>query len=360
MPLETPLHAAHLAAGGKMVEFAGWELPIHYGSQMEEHSAVRSSAGMFDVSHMGTVDFRGPQAREFLQRVLANDIDRAAEQGQAIYSCMLNDQGGVIDDLITFRVDNDFYRGVLNAARREVDLEWLRRHAEGFDVEITEREDLAIIAVQGPEAGAKLGSVLGGDGAAVVEALKPFRAASHGDFYIARTGYTGEDGFEVMLPGDHAVELWDQLVAAGVRPCGLGARDSLRLEAGLNLYGQDMDESTTPLISNLGWTVAFTPEDRDFIGRKALEQQKAQGVAQQLVGLVFGRGGIPRAGAVVNTSEGPGVITSGVFGPTVKGPVALARVPAGNFEEVEVELRGRSLAARVVSLPFVRHGKVRV
>src|SRR5699024_4390512 len=230
MPLETPLHAAHLAAGGKMVEFAGWELPIHYGSQMEEHSAVRSSAGMFDVSHMGTVHFRGPQAGEFHQRDLSNDIDRAAEQGQAIYSCMLNDQGGVIDDLITFRVDNDFYRGVLNAARREVDLEWLRRHAEGFDVEITEREDLAIIAVQGPEAGAKLGSVLGSDGAAVVEALKPFRAASHGDFYIARTGYTGEDGFEVMLPGDHAVELWDQLVAAGVRPCGLGARDSLRLE----------------------------------------------------------------------------------------------------------------------------------
>ncbi|NBB91534.1 MAG: glycine cleavage system aminomethyltransferase GcvT [Gammaproteobacteria bacterium] len=357
MTSKTPLHAAHLDAGGKMVDFAGWELPIHYGSQLEEHQAVRESAGMFDVSHMTVVDIHGPQARDFLRHLLANDVAKLGEQGQALYGCMLDDKGGVIDDLITYWLDGDFFRTVVNAATRENDLAWMRRVAGDFDVEIVERDDLAMIAVQGPEARDKVIEVLG---ARQAESLKPFRATTHGDYFIARTGYTGEDGFEVLLPAGEATGFWQALLDAGVRPCGLGARDSLRLEAGLNLYGQDMDTTTTPLESNLGWTVAFEPADRDFLGRAALESQKESGVPRQLVGLVLGRGGIPRTGAVVHTSAGEGQVTSGVFGPSTQCPVALARIPAGEFDEVEVELRGRRLAARVVKPPFVRQGKVRV
>lgn len=357
MSSKTPLHAAHVAAGGKMVDFAGWELPIHYGSQMEEHKAVREAAGMFDVSHMTVVDIHGDDARDFLRHLLANDVAKLADKGRALYGCMLDENGGVIDDLITYWLDEQFYRTVVNAATRENDLAWMRRVAGAFDVEIVERDDLAMIAVQGPDAREKVIDILS---AREAESLKPFRATSHGDFFIARTGYTGEDGFEVLLPAGEAEGFWNALLDAGVQPCGLGARDSLRLEAGLNLYGQDMDTTTTPLESNLGWTVAFEPEDRDFIGRTALERQNEAGVSRQMVGLVLGRGGIPRTGAVVHTPAGEGQVTSGVFGPTTQCPVALARIPAGEFDEVEVELRGRKLSARVVKPPFVRQGKVRV
>lgn len=357
MTAHTPLHDAHLQAGGTMVEFAGWQLPIHFGSQIDEHHAVRKAAGMFDVSHMGVVDLHGPGAKDFLRHLLANDVARLKEHGQALYACMLNEQGGVLDDLITYWVDEHFYRTVLNAANRENDLAWMRRIAADFDVEILERSELAMIAVQGPEAREKVIELLGAQQA---EALKPFRGMAHGDYYLARTGYTGEDGFEILLPASEATRLWQALLDKGVTPCGLGARDSLRLEAGLNLHGQDMDAQVTPLESSLAWTVAFEPAERDFIGRQALEQQQAQGVAHQLVGLVLGRGGIPRSGAPVHTSAGQGQVTSGVFGPTTQCPIALARIPAGDFAEVEVELRGRQLKARVVAPPFVRFGKVRI
>ncbi|QOC22984.1 glycine cleavage system aminomethyltransferase GcvT [Wenzhouxiangella sp. AB-CW3] len=357
MPNKTPLHDAHVAAGGKMVDFAGWELPIHYGSQIEEHHAVRRAAGMFDVSHMTVVDIQGAGARDYLRYLLANDIAKLGETGQALYGCMLDHQGGVLDDLITYYLADDFYRTVVNAATRDQDIAWMREQAGDFDVDIVERDDLAMVAVQGPEARERVIDVLN---AAAAESLKPFRAISHGDYFVARTGYTGEDGFEVLMPESEAEGFWQQLVEAGVQPCGLGARDSLRLEAGLNLYGQDMDTSTTPLESNLGWTVAFDPGDRQFIGRKALEQQKADGVPRRLVGLVMGRGGIPRTGSTVHTDNGEGQVTSGAFGPTTECPVALARIPAGEFEEVEVELRGRRLKARVVKPPFVRMGKVRI
>jgi aminomethyltransferase len=357
MPNKTPLHPSHLAAGGKMVDFAGWELPINYGSQMEEHHAVRRQAGMFDVSHMTVVDIQGEQAGPFLRRLLANDVAKLTEPGQALYGCMLNEKGGVIDDLITYYLDDRFYRTIVNAATREVDLDWMRAQAASFEVAITERDDLAMIAVQGPQARRLVIDTLkAGD----LEELKPFRAKSHGDYFIARTGYTGEDGFEVLLSADQAEGFWQALVEAGVRPCGLGARDSLRLEAGLNLYGQDMDTNTTPLESNLGWTVAFEPSDRDFIGRSALQAQKASGVERQLVGLVLERGAIPRTDAVVHTPAGEGRVTSGSFGPTIECPVALARIPAGDFDKVEIELRGRRLSGRVVKPPFVRSGKVRV
>lgn len=357
MSKQTPLFNAHLAADGKLVDFAGWQLPISYGSQMEEHHAVRRSAGMFDVSHMTVVDVTGAGARDYLRRLLANDIAKLTERGQALYGCMLNEQGGVIDDLITYWIDDGFYRTIVNAATREADLAWMREQASDADVRIEERADLAMVAVQGPEARERVIEVLA---APELAALKPFRAASHGDYFVARTGYTGEDGFEVLLPNELVESFWQALMDRQVRPCGLGARDSLRLEAGLNLYGQDMDTTTSPLESNLAWTVAFEPSDRDFIGRQALLDQKEAGVPRQLVGLVLGKGAIPRTGAVVHTSVGEGVVTSGIFGPSTECPVALARIPAGQFDEVDVELRGRRLAARVVKPPFVRNGVVKI
>ena len=356
MAAKTPLHGEHVEAGARMVEFAGWELPIRYGSLVEEHHAVRRNAGMFDVSHMTVVDIESAGARDGLRRLLANDVDKIRERGQAIYGCMLNDDGGIIDDLITYRLEDDFYRMVVNAATRETDLAWIRDRLAGFDARVTERDDLAMIAVQGPDAVKHVVEVLGAPG---IADLKPFRSTVHGDFFVARTGYTGEDGCEIILPNDEAPPLWREFVDRGVVPCGLGARDSLRLEAGLNLYGQDMNTATTPLESNLAWTVAFEPADRDFIGRAPLEKQKQEGIDRKLVGLVFGSGGIPRQGAKVVTSEGEGEVTSGGFGPTVERPIALARVPAGAEGEVEVELRGRRLPARIVKPPFVRNGKPR-
>lgn len=355
MSKQTPLHQAHLDAGGRMVEFAGWSLPIRYGSLVEEHHAVRRAAGMFDVSHMTVIDLEGLGARQFLRRLLANDVDKIRMPGQAIYSCMLDDQGGVLDDLIAYRLEEEFYRLVVNAATRESDLAWIERQGQGFELEVRERDDLAMIAVQGPAAVDHLVDLLR---LPALAALKPFHSMLHGDLFLARTGYTGEDGFEVVLPNADALSLWQALNRSGVVPCGLGARDSLRLEAGLNLYGQDMDRSTTPLESNLAWTVAFEPAERDFIGRRALERQRDAGVLRKLVGLLFEAGGIPRHGARVVTEAGEGVVTSGGFGPSIDRPIAMARIPAAAGERVEVELRGRRLPARVVKLPFVRQGKV--
>jgi len=338
-----------------MVEFAGWEMPIRYASLVEEHHAVRRAAGMFDVSHMTTVDLEGSGTRAALERLLANDVGRIREPGQALYGCMLDEDGGILDDLITYRLDDDFYRLVVNAATRERDLDWIGGQLEGFDTRLRERDDLAMLAVQGPAAIAHVVEVLN---APQLETLKPFRSLSHGDVFIARTGYTGEDGCELLLSGELAVDLWRRLAERGVVPCGLGARDSLRLEAGLNLYGQDMDTATTPLESNLSWTVAFEPAGRDFIGRGALQRQRAEGVPRKLVGLLFEPGGIARQGAAVSTEAGPGEVTSGGFSPTLERPIAMARVPSGAEGEVEVELRGRTRGARIVKLPFVRKGKV--
>jgi len=358
--LTTPLIQAHEDAGGRLVDFAGWQLPIHYGSQIEEHHAVRQKAGVFDVSHMTVVDIEGTGAKAYLDRLLANDIARLVEDGQALYGCMLNEQGGILDDLITYRLSETFYRTVVNAATRDADLAWMQAQTAGFEVSVTEREDLAMLAVQGPEARAAVIEVLS---APALGEIKPFNARSHGDYFIARTGYTGEDGFEVLLPNDQAAEFWRALLAAGVQPCGLGARDSLRLEAGLNLYGQDMTDEVSPLASNLAWTVVLDDADgqpRDFIGREALAAQRAAGVEQQLVGLIMSKGAIPRTGTEVETSAGRGVVTSGSFSPTIERPIALARIPSGAGAEVSVLLRGRALPAQVVRPPFVRNGQIKV
>jgi aminomethyltransferase len=357
----TPLHDEHLAAGGKLVDFAGWEMPIHYGSQIEEHHAVRKRAGMFDVSHMTVVDLRGARVRDYLRRVLANDVARLGGGGKALYSCMLTANGGVIDDLIVYHPDDVDYRMVVNAATREKDIAWLVEQASPFEVTVQERPELAMIAIQGPAARECVLGVLDAQVAPIAAALRPFFAAFAGDWFIARTGYTGEDGFEVILPGEAATGFWRKLRAEGVRPAGLGARDTLRLEAGLNLYGADMDETVTPLESGLAWTVAWDPLERDFIGRAALEKQCREGVPRQLVGLVLeGRGVLRNHQKVFTGDGGAGEVTSGSFSPTLQRSIALARIPHDTGGGCQVEIRGKLLPARVVKPPFVRNGKVRI
>ena len=354
MAHRTPLYDAHLAAGAKMVDFGGWDMPIHYGSQLEEHHQVRRHAGMFDVSHMTIVDIAGQGARDYLRRLLANDVDKAKD-GHALYTGMLNERGGVVDDLIVYRGDNH-YRLVVNCATRDKDLAWMERQAGGFAVDIQERPELAMIAIQGPEARPILEKILCGDGGNAVARLPVFGYENVGRWLIARTGYTGEDGAEIILPGEQAEELWQRLFDAGVKPTGLGARDTLRLEAGLNLYGNDMDEDTTPWEAGMGWTVALDDPGRQFIGRDALEQQKTKG-HPQLSGLMLDGKGILRAHQKVFAEGGEGETTSGSFSPTLGQSIALARLPAGTSGQVEVEIRNKRLPAQVVRPPFVRNGK---
>jgi aminomethyltransferase len=334
----TPLYQEHIAASGKMVDFAGWDMPIHYGSQIEEHHQVRRDAGMFDVSHMVVVDLRGKGTRSFLARLLANDTGRLKIPGKALYSCMLNPDAGVIDDLIVYFMTDDWFRMVINAGTREKDLAWINSQAADFDVTINERADLAMIAVQGPNARDRAHQALGNI-ANKAKDLKPFFAAECGDLFIARTGYTGEDGYEIMVPNEQAGQVWQALATIGVKPCGLGARDTLRLEAGMNLYGQDMDETTTPLESGLGWTIAWEPADRDFIGRSVLEPQR-DSTDNKLVGLVLTDRGILRHHQkVIIEGVGEGLVTSGSFSPTLNRSIALARVPRATGEHCEVEIR---------------------
>jgi aminomethyltransferase len=357
----TPLNAVHKASGARTVDFGGWDMPVNYGSQIEEHHAVRREWGLFDVSHMLAVDLEGAGARQFLRGVLANDVAKLQSPGKALYSCMLNEEGGVIDDLIVYFFRDDRYRLVVNAGTAEKDLAWLERQRLRADlpVSLVPRRDLAIVAVQGPRAREGLWKAYPSLRAAS-EPLEPFSAAMAGTWMIARTGYTGEDGFEVILPADEVVAFWERLAAAGARPAGLGARDTLRLEAGMNLYGQDMDDATSPLDAGLAWTVDLKDARRDFTGRKALERR---GQSRQFLGLVLVEaGGVLRAHQKVKAPQGEGEITSGTFSPTMGKSIALARLPLGVAagDTVHVQVRDKALAARVVKAPFVRNGKVRV
>ena len=359
MGSKTPLYQAHVDAEARIVDFGGWDMPLNYGSQIDEHTAVREASGMFDVSHMTIVEIKGSDAKPYLQYVLANDVAKLTESGKALYTAMLNEDGGVIDDLIAYYLTDAHYRLIVNASTREKDLAWLENVAQQFDVSVEERIDLAIIAVQGPEAVEKTLSVISDEHQELVSNLKPFTAAYAGDLFVARTGYTGEDGFEILIPDNQAIELWNQLLAAGVKPCGLAARDTLRLEAGMNLYGNDMDESVTPLESNMGWTVAWEPEDRDFVGRKALEAQKEAGIPHKLIGLVLDGKGIMREGQeVLVNDEVVGVVTSGTMSPTTSKSIAIARVQRSlDAEEVLVQVRKKQIPAKVVKPGFVRKGK---
>jgi len=361
MGQKTPLSDSHVAAGARIVDFGGWDMPLHYGSQLEEHHIVRKSAGAFDVSHMTVVDVSGPEAAAFLRSLLANDIARLKEPGKALYSCMLNDNGGVVDDLITYYLGPDRYRVVVNAATRDKDMAWMKEQIAPFEASIEERTGLAMIAVQGPEARQRTATILDEQWREAALGLKYFYGLEAGDMFIARTGYTGEDGWEIMLPEHDAAEFWQQCVAAGVRPCGLGARDTLRLEAGMNLYGSDMDESISPLEAGLGWTIAWDPEDRDFTGRAALSVVRANDSRQRFAGLVLeGKGVLRDHMRVVVEGCDDGEITSGGFSPTLERSIAMARLPAGNYDRARVDVRGRLLDVRVVKMPFVRNGKSQI
>ncbi len=363
MPEKTPLHASHVKADATMVDFGGWDMPLHYGSQIEEHHAVRTDSGMFDVSHMSICDLTGPGALALLRYLMANDVAKLSEDGQAIYSCMLNPSGCVLDDLIVYRRGTNRYRVVSNASTRSKVLDWMNAHAEPFEVRIQARRELAMIAVQGPKARERAAKVLFDDEqqAAQALALKPFTSASIGEYFVAHTGYTGEAGWEIILPDQQAAECWQALTEGGLVPCGLGARDTLRLEAGMCLYGTDMDESRTPLEVGLKWTVTMDSDDgRDFIGRQALSEQLARGLEYKQVGLVLSGRGVLRSHQVVHTDAGEGEVTSGTFSPTMGKAIALARVPVKAADAVEVQIRNKRLEARVVRPPFVRHGKVRV
>lgn len=361
MGQRTPLYDLHVALGAKMVDFGGWDMPLHYGSQVEEHHQVRRECGVFDVSHMCVVDVSGEQAQAYLQRLLANDVARLQTPGKALYSAMLNEQGGVIDDLIVYLTGSSSeqsYRLVVNAGTRDKDLAWMHAQAGDFDVQLSERRDLAMLAIQGPKARSRVAELLTQARAALIHELKPFQGLPEADWFIARTGYTGEDGLEIVLPAAEVVSFFNDLVGAGISPIGLGARDTLRLEAGMNLYGQDMDEQVSPLLANMAWTIAWEPVARDFIGRSALEAQRAVGCPSKLVGLVLEERGVLRAHQVVRVEGiGDGEITSGSFSPTLNKSIALARVPAATGDRAEVEIRGKWYPVRVVRPGFVRNGK---
>ncbi|WP_241618698.1 glycine cleavage system aminomethyltransferase GcvT [Rosenbergiella epipactidis] len=361
MSQQTPLFAQHQACGARMVDFHGWLMPLHYGSQLDEHHAVRRAAGMFDVSHMTIVDLTGARTREFLRYLLANDVAKLTQPGKALYSAMLNASAGVIDDLIVYFIDEQHFRLVVNSATRENDLAWISEQSKEYGIQIEERRDLALIAIQGPEAIEKSQSVMSAEQRAAVAELKPFFSVESGGWFIATTGYTGERGYEIALPAEQAASLWQALLAVGVKPAGLGARDTLRLEAGLNLYGQEMDESINPLAANMAWTVAWQPEEREFIGRAALERLQEQGT-KKLVGLVLHEKGVlrnalPVSFTDINGNPQQGVITSGSFSPTLGCSVALARVPATVGDKAVVLIRQRELPVSVTQPCFVRAGK---
>lgn len=380
---ETSLVQAHRSMGAKLVDFGGWNMPLHYGSQMEEHHHVRTNAGMFDVSHMTVIDISSlptnqGAAKSYLQHLLANDVAKLTIPGKALYSGMLNHQGGVIDDLIVYWLGGENYRVIVNCATREKDLAWMRDQSSEFNIDIRERDDMAMVAVQGPNARAHSHTVLGecisSSDQNLLDALNVFQGQElniGGDeWFVARTGYTGEDGYEILLPNTQASTFWQKLADVGVAPCGLGARDTLRLEAGMNLYGHEMDDNTSPLVANMGWSVAWEPDSRDFVGREVLEKEKNEGVRYKLVGLVLEDKGVIRAGQTVQDQPTAlalgdkdannlltGIVTSGSFSPTLTKSIALARVPVSFKGRCFVQIRKKCLAVQIVKPNFVRHGK---
>lgn len=366
---ETPIIKAHQEMGAKLVDFGGWNMPIHYGSQIDEHHQVRKDAGMFDVCHMTIVDLRGCEVYDYLAKLLANDVAKiAGKPGKALYSCMLNNEGGVIDDLIVYAMDHAWVRLIVNSSTRVKDLAWMQSQIGNMAVDLNERDDLAMIAVQGPNARELAAKALGDDIAGALD-LKPFNALlinadseQANERFVARTGYTGEDGYEIVCPNKQAEQTWRQLSDAGVKPCGLGARDTLRLEAGMNLYGNDMDETQSPLESGLSWTVDFSNDNRHFIGRAALEKQKEQGLKYKFVGLVLNDKGVLRAhqAVIIEASSETGELTSGTFSPTMQQSIGFARVPIEASDTCQVAIRKKHLKAQIVKLPFVRNGKILV
>jgi aminomethyltransferase len=356
MAQRTPLFDAHVRAGARIVDFAGWEMPVQYAGILEEHAAVRERAGLFDVSHMGEVVFRGPKALPALQALFTNDLAKCAD-GQAQYGCLCKEDGGIVDDVVVYRRGAEDLLVCVNAGNRAKDFDWLHGHSSGADVQ-NESDAWAQLALQGPLA------------PQILQKLTSTRLGSVGTYrftdgevagvrcILARTGYTGEDGFELFCPPDAASKLWDAILDAGasegVRPCGLGARDSLRLEMAYRLYGSDMDETTTPLEAGLAWVVKL--DKGEFVGREALRRQKEAGLSRKLVGFTLSEPGIARHGyPVLQDGKPVGTVTSGTKSPSLGIPVGLSYVPAALAAEgsaFQVEIRGRPVAARVVKTPF--------
>jgi len=361
MALHTPLYDQHKTLNAQWTQFGDWEMPVNYGSQIDEHHAVRQHAGIFDVSHMGIVDLIGKDAKTFLRYALVNDVAKLKQDGDALYTCMLNGKGGVIDDLIIYYIDDAHYRIVWNAGTRDKDFAWFEKliKEKNFEVKLTDRKDLAMIAVQGPEAMDVTKNIFPTSAEQIAQ-LKPFKFYHENDWLMARTGYTGENGVEITAPIKEIVDLWKKFIGAGVQPCGLGARDTLRLEAGLNLYGHDMTEETSPLISNLGWTIDWSDENRDFVGKEIIKKEKEMGIKQKLVGLILpkDKGVLRQHQKVIVEGMGEGEITSGGFSPTLNVSIALARVPKATTDITgKVERRGEMLEVKIVKPCFVRHGK---
>lgn len=358
MGLRTPMYDMHLALGAKMVNFNGWDMPLHFGSQVDEHHHVRNECGVFDISHMSIFDIQGAQAQNFLQLLLSNDVALLDTVGSAQHSTLLNEQGGVIDDLMVFRTLTG-YRLICNAVTRERVQAWLEQHALAFSCSVTWRNDLSIFSVQGPLARERLAAILSSSRATLVQNLQHHHGAAEGDWFISCTGYTGEDGIEITLPSEQAIDFINELVGAGISPIGIGARDTLRLEAGFNLYGLDMNEHVSPLVAGMLDVISWEPSNRDFIGRSALQAQLDAGISEKLVGLVLEERGVLRAGQPVRIdSNTTGVITSGSFSPTLGKAIALARVPMHTGERAEVEIRHKWFPVRVVKPRFVRNGKI--
>jgi aminomethyltransferase len=348
----TPLYDRHRDAGAKLVPFAGWEMPVQYEGIRAEHVAVRTGAGMFDVSHMGEIETSGPQAEEFLQHVLSNDVTRLAERG-AQYSVLCREDGGVLDDLFTYRLDparHDRFLTVTNASNHEKDLTWFREQAQAFDVEVHDAHaDWVMLAVQGPAARGALERIVEGE-------LPPrmrtadLRVAGV-DALVCGTGYTGEDGCELMLAPDGAAAVWDALLEQGVRPAGLGARDTLRLEVCFHLYGNDLSEERNPIEAGLGWCCKL---DTGFVGSAALRAVEPE---RALVPFAFTGPGIPRQGNALQAPHGPGEVTSGSLSPCLEIGIGMAYVPVADAEpgtELEVDVRGKARAAEVRQRPLYR------
>ncbi|MDA9659660.1 glycine cleavage system aminomethyltransferase GcvT [Pseudomonadota bacterium] len=351
---KTPLHNAHIQLGAKMVNFSNWEMPISYSSLIKEHNAVRNAAGIFDVSHMSVFDFDGGNQIAFFKKIFANDIKKIYKDNKAIYGALLNEEGGILDDLIIYHANNKF-RLVSNCSTREQNKQWLEKHAVEFGVKVMERSDMGILAIQGPNALKKILEIKEID--AQVNTLQSFGCMFEGDKLYARTGYTGEDGLELIVPTQDINNLWDQALEMGCIPVGLGARDTLRLEAGLNLYGNDMTINNHPYESNLGWTIDMSDKHRKFIGKDALlsiDQSKSQ----KIVGIILLDKGVLRSGYEITHEQGKGVVLSGSYSPTLQSSIGLARVDQGYKENGKVMIRNKVLNIDFVSPRFLGQGKI--
>ena len=351
---KTPLNKSHIELGAKMVNFSNWEMPISYSSLIEEHNAVRNTVGIFDVSHMSVFDFDGDNQVAFFEKIFANDIKKIYKDNKAIYGALLNEEGGILDDLIIYHANNKF-RLVSNCSTREQNRQWFEKHAVEFGVKVMERSDMGILAIQGPDALNKILEIKEID--AQVNTLQSFGCMFEGDKLYARTGYTGEDGLELIVPTKDINHLWDQALELGCTPIGLGARDTLRLEAGLNLYGNDMTINNHPYESNMGWTIDMSDESREFIGKDALlsiDQSKSQ----KIVGIILQDKGVLRSGYEITHEQGKGVVLSGSYSPTLQSSIGLARVDQGYKENGKVMIRNKLLNIDFVSPRFLGQGKI--